>query len=158
MWLLQFERIRSVLEQKSEWPVALLGHLHATKARIFQKKLVSTSTEIFKKFSWLHTESALNGIGNTGGMSLVRVLLLFAGYLSTSPPHLSVTRPMPNDLKDAISDNAQGPAKASGDAGSVEQHKLTDQIAADRYLASKEAAKSKRRGLVLNRLVPSGAD
>jgi hypothetical protein len=65
---------------------------------------------------------------------------------------------MPIDLKDSISENAKGPAKAAGDAGSVEQHKLTDQIAADRYLASKEAAKSKRRGLRLNKLSPPGAE
>lgn len=64
---------------------------------------------------------------------------------------------MEDKLEDAIRDNAQRPAKASGDAGSVEQHKLSDQIAADKYLASKEAAKSKRRGLVFNKLVPPGA-
>ena len=64
---------------------------------------------------------------------------------------------MADDLKDTIRDNAQGPAKAAGDAGSVEQHKLADQIAADKYLASKEAAKSKRRGLVFNKLIPPGA-
>jgi hypothetical protein len=63
-----------------------------------------------------------------------------------------------DDLADTIRDNAQGPAKAAGDAGSVEQHKLSDQIEADRYLASKEAAKSKKRGLVFNKLVPPGAD
>ncbi len=60
------------------------------------------------------------------------------------------------ELDDTIRDNAQGPAKASGDTGSVEQHKLPDQIAADRYLASKDAAKSKSRGLVLNKFVPPG--
>lgn len=65
---------------------------------------------------------------------------------------------MPDDLDDTIRQNAQGPAKAAGDAGSVEQHKLTDQIEADKYLASKEAAKSKRRGLVFNQFVPPGAD
>lgn len=65
---------------------------------------------------------------------------------------------MPDDLDDAIRQNAQGPAKAAGDAGSVEQHKLADQIEADKYLASKEAAKSKRRGLVFNKFVPPGAD
>jgi len=62
------------------------------------------------------------------------------------------------DLNDAIQQNAQGPAKASGDAGSVEQHKLTEQIAADRYMASKEATKSPRRGLLFNKLVPPGAE
>jgi hypothetical protein len=65
---------------------------------------------------------------------------------------------MPEDLDDAIRQNAAGPAKAAADAGSVEQHKLTDQIEADKYLASKEAAKSKRRGLVFNKLVPPGAN
>jgi hypothetical protein len=64
---------------------------------------------------------------------------------------------MADELEDAIRENAQGPAKASGDTGSVEQHKLPDQIAADRYLASKDAAKSKSRGLQFNKLVPPGA-
>ncbi len=64
---------------------------------------------------------------------------------------------MADDLKDTIRENAEGPAKAAGDAGSVEQHKLPDQIAADKYLASKDAAKSKRRGLAFNKLVPPGA-
>ncbi len=65
---------------------------------------------------------------------------------------------MADDLEDTIRQNAQGPAKAAGDAGSVEQHKLTEQIEADKYLASKEAATSKRRGLRFNKLVPPGAD
>jgi hypothetical protein len=65
---------------------------------------------------------------------------------------------MAEELESAIRQNAQGPAKASGDAGSVEQHKLTEQITADKYLASKEAAKSKSRGLRFNKLVPPGAD
>ncbi len=63
---------------------------------------------------------------------------------------------MADDLKDKIRENAEGPAKAAGDAGSVEQHKLADQIAADKYLAAKEAAKKKDRGLRFNRLVPPG--
>ncbi len=65
---------------------------------------------------------------------------------------------MSESLEDAIRENAQGPAKAAGDSGSMEQHKLPDQIAADKYLASKEAAKSKSRGLRFNKLVPPGAD
>ncbi len=65
---------------------------------------------------------------------------------------------MADDLDDTIRQNAQGPAKASGDAGSVEQHKLSEQIEADKYLASKDAVKSKRRGLAFNKLVPPGAD
>jgi hypothetical protein len=63
-----------------------------------------------------------------------------------------------DDLKEVIRKSAEGPAKVAGDAGSVEQHSLTEQIEADRYLASREAAKSKKRGLVFNKLVPPGAD
>ncbi len=65
---------------------------------------------------------------------------------------------MADELDDTIKKNAQGPAKATSDAGSVEQHPLPDQIEADKYLASKEAAKSKNRGLRFNKLVPPGAD
>lgn len=64
---------------------------------------------------------------------------------------------MADDLANTIRENAEGPAKASGDSGSMEQHKLPDQIAADRYLCSKEAAASKTRGLRLSKLVPPGA-
>lgn len=64
---------------------------------------------------------------------------------------------MPDDLEDTIRQNAQGPAKASGDAGSVEQHSLADQIAADRYLSAKDATNSKSRGLRFNKLVPPGS-
>ena len=64
---------------------------------------------------------------------------------------------MPNDLEDEIRDNAKGPAKASGDAGSVEQHKLTDQIAADKHLAAKDAVRRPHRGLRFNKLVPPAA-
>jgi hypothetical protein len=63
---------------------------------------------------------------------------------------------MADELDDAIRQNAQGPAKASGDAGSVEQHPLPEQIEADKYLAAKDAAKSKSRGLRFNKLVPPG--
>lgn len=66
--------------------------------------------------------------------------------------------PMADELDETIRQNAQGPAKAAGDAGSVEQHSLSEQIEADKYLAAKEAAKNKRRGLRFNKLVPPGAD
>ena len=65
---------------------------------------------------------------------------------------------MTDELDETIRQNAQGPAKVAGDAGSVEQHKPSEQVAADRYLAAKEAAKSKRRGLRFNKLVPPGAE
>ena len=65
---------------------------------------------------------------------------------------------MPDEpLDETIRENAEGPAKVSTDAGTVEQHSLTDQIAADRYLASKKGLKSKRRGLRFDKLVPPGA-
>ncbi len=65
---------------------------------------------------------------------------------------------MPSDLEQTIRDNAAGPAKASGDSGSVEQHPLRDQIEADRYLASRQAAAAPARSLRLTRLVPPGAE
>ena len=66
-------------------------------------------------------------------------------------------RGVAESLDETIRENAAGPAKASGDSGSMEQHKLTDQIAADRHLCSKDAAKSKTRGLRFNKLVPPGS-
>ena len=65
---------------------------------------------------------------------------------------------MADDLSDIIQENANGPAKASGDAGSMEQHSLPDQIAADRYLESKKAARRKGLGIQLKKLVPPGTD
>jgi hypothetical protein len=63
-----------------------------------------------------------------------------------------------DDLEQTIRDNAQGPAKASGDSGSMEQHPLRDQVAADRYLSSKKAAKSKGLGLRFTKVVPPGPE
>jgi len=65
---------------------------------------------------------------------------------------------MADDLEQSIRENAQQPAKASGDAGSVEQHSLSEQIAADRYLGSKQAMRSKRLGLRFNKVVPPGSE
>jgi len=62
-----------------------------------------------------------------------------------------------SQLTDAIQQNAEGPAEVSGDAGTVKQHSLRDQIEADRYLASKEAAGQPQRGLRFNKLIPPGA-
>lgn len=63
---------------------------------------------------------------------------------------------MADELRDAIQQNAQGPKKAQGDAGSVEQHALKDQIEADRYLSSKQAAR-KGLGVKRTKVVPPGA-
>jgi hypothetical protein len=65
---------------------------------------------------------------------------------------------MSETLKETIRENAKAPAKASGDAGSVEQHSLSEQIAADKYLASSNAVKTKHRGVRFNKIVPPGAD
>ena len=62
------------------------------------------------------------------------------------------------NLDDAIRDNASGPARAQGDSGSVQQHSLPDQIEADRYLASKQAAAAPAKALRLTRLIPPGAE
>ena len=61
------------------------------------------------------------------------------------------------NLDTQIRDNAAGPKKATGDSGSVEQHALNDQIAADRYLASKKAARSRGLGIRMTKLVPPGS-
>ena len=63
---------------------------------------------------------------------------------------------MADPVEDALRENAQGPKRAQGDSGSVEQHDLKDQIEADRYLASKEAAK-KGLGVRMTKVVPPGA-
>ena len=62
-----------------------------------------------------------------------------------------------NKLDAVIVETASGPAKASNDAGSVEAQKVSDIIEADRYLASKKAASSKRRGLNIAQLVSTGS-
>lgn len=64
--------------------------------------------------------------------------------------------PTPN-LDQAIRDNAAQPAKASVDGQTVEQHPLKDQIEADRYLASKDAARKPGLGVKFAKLVPPGA-
>jgi len=63
---------------------------------------------------------------------------------------------MTDTLDNSIKTNAEGPAKASGDSGSVEQHALAEQIAADKYLASKQASRSKGLGIKLAKISPGG--
>ena len=65
---------------------------------------------------------------------------------------------MADSLSEIIRTNAEGPAKASGDSGSMEQHSLPDQIAADKYLESKKAVRQKGLGIGLKKLVPPGTD
>lgn len=61
-----------------------------------------------------------------------------------------------HDLSDQIAQNASGPKKVSGDAGSVEQHSLKDQIDADRHLKGQNSLKSGKRGFILGRFKPGG--
>jgi hypothetical protein len=63
---------------------------------------------------------------------------------------------MADDLTNAIKENATAPAEASVDGQSVKQHPLRDQIEADRYVASKAAAR-KRLGMRMTKVVPPGA-
>jgi len=64
---------------------------------------------------------------------------------------------MAEDLKETIKQNAEGPKRASGDSGSVDQHSLKDQIEADKYLASKDAGKNPAKAFTRAKIVPPGA-
>lgn len=57
---------------------------------------------------------------------------------------------------DALLAAVQGPLKVASDAGSVEQHALSDLIKADQYTRAKCASTGRRRGLRFNRLTPDG--
>ena len=59
-------------------------------------------------------------------------------------------------LDHAIAENAAGPAKASVDGQSVEQHPLPDVIEADRYRESKKASRKPGMGIRFAKLVPPG--
>ena len=63
---------------------------------------------------------------------------------------------MSEDLDSTIQENAQGPKRARGDSGEMEQHDLSDQIEADRYLNSKRAART-GAGVRFSKYSPPGA-
>ena len=63
---------------------------------------------------------------------------------------------MVDSIDNTIRDNAAGPKKVAGDAGSVEQHSLADQIAADKHLESRKASRAKGLGIKLSKLSPGG--
>ena len=63
---------------------------------------------------------------------------------------------MAEDLTDKIAQNAQGPAKAASDGTSMEQHSLPDQIAADKYLAQKQAGRDPAKALTRVKIIPPG--
>ena len=60
-------------------------------------------------------------------------------------------------LDNKINEVANGPSKASGDAGSVEQQNLKDLIEADKYLANKSASRGRGLGIKRVQLIPPGA-
>jgi hypothetical protein len=60
-------------------------------------------------------------------------------------------------LEQKIKDNASGPKSAESDGQKVEQHSIADQIAADRYLNSKQAVKKASSGLKISKMSASGA-
>ena len=62
-----------------------------------------------------------------------------------------------NSLDEAILRAASGPKSAEADGQRVEQHSLSDLVKADRYLASKEAAKSRGGGIRFRKMIHSGA-
>ena len=61
-----------------------------------------------------------------------------------------------SDIENAIIENATGPKKASGDAGSVEQHDLKDQIEAEKFTQAKQAIAQPGLGIKLVKLQPGG--
>ena len=60
-------------------------------------------------------------------------------------------------LDEAIVKSASGPRSAQVDGQRVEQHPLPDLVEADRYLASKRAARGRYGGLRITRMSHSGA-
>ena len=60
-------------------------------------------------------------------------------------------------LDDAIRRAAGGPKSAQVDGQRVEQHPLSDLVQADRYLASKRAARGRYGGVRFTRMSHSGA-
>jgi hypothetical protein len=63
---------------------------------------------------------------------------------------------MADDLDNAIKTNAQGPKQATADGVTVQQHSLADQIAADKYLASKRAGRNPARAITRVKIVSPG--
>ena len=64
---------------------------------------------------------------------------------------------MAQDIDTVIRQNAEGPKQASADGVTVQQHSLGDQIAADKYLAGKEAvSKNPAKAFTRVKIVPPG--
>ena len=63
-----------------------------------------------------------------------------------------------DSLGDAISDNAAGPKRVAGDSGTVEQHPIPDQLAAEYFRASKAAMSKRSRGIRVSKVRPPGSE
>lgn len=63
---------------------------------------------------------------------------------------------IPATLNETLLENAKGPRRVQGDAGSVEQHSLQDLIAAERFLQSKKAMQRKGLGIRFTKISPDG--
>ena len=64
---------------------------------------------------------------------------------------------MAEDIDNAIRQNAQGPESAEVDGVKVKQHPLPDQIAADKYLAGKDARRNPAKAFTRVKIVPPGS-
>lgn len=63
---------------------------------------------------------------------------------------------MPDEIQQAIVENATGPKKVQNDQISVEQHGLPDQVKADQYLREVGAVKKPHRGIRFTKLISPG--
>lgn len=63
----------------------------------------------------------------------------------------------PEDISEAIEQNALGPKRVQVGNESVEQHSIKDQIAADQHKANKAASGNPFMGMRFLRTIPPGA-
>ena len=63
----------------------------------------------------------------------------------------------PQNIDEAIEQNALGPKRVQVANQSVDQHEIADQIKADEYLAAKAAARKSHFGLRFTKIIPPGA-
>ena len=61
-----------------------------------------------------------------------------------------------DDIENAIRQSTQGPASAEADGVKVSQHSLSDLIAADKYLAGKDARRNPAKAFARMKIVPPG--
>lgn len=91
-------------------------------------------------------------VGQQGGAAAARVAHTHE-IAGSSPAPANMT----DELDNAIRENASGPKRASSDSGSVDQHSLTDQIEADKYLAGKTAVSTNpAKAFTRVKIIPPG--